>query len=149
VFDVETQAVASLTFELMGRPNVHVRYERATATHGEAMQTNAVYGSHGFMNWNWLPFGQDLKLSIRRTTGPNAAEVEVIPADADQSPNWKLEPIMQFRAFLQGQTDAIGMFDARALHALRIIRAVYDSAETGRPVRIQLDEPRPAALSPM
>jgi len=136
IFDTETQAVAALTFTCNGR-NIRIRFERTCATHGEALQTEGVYGTEGYVSWDWLPFGEDLKLQIHKTTGPETVDVETIPVDASKEPNWMFEPVLQFRNYLQGE-EAIGMFDKKALHAFRLIQAVYESADTGSPVTLNL-----------
>lgn len=136
VYNTETQAVAALTF-VCGGKKVRIRFERTCATHGQALQTEGIYGTKGVVSWNWLPFGDDLNLQIHRTTGPDSVEVETISADAGEAPNWMFEPVLQFRNYLRGE-EAIGMFDENALHAFRLIQAVYESAETGRAVTITL-----------
>jgi len=136
IFDTETQAVAALTFTCGGK-DVRIRFERTCATHGESVQTEGVYGTEGYVSRDWLPFGEDLKLQIHKTTGPDTTDVETVSVDAANEPNWMFEPVLQFRKFLHGE-DAIDMFDDKALHAFRLIQAVYESAETGSPVSLNL-----------
>lgn len=134
VFDTETQAVAAFTFICDGKP-IRIRFERTCATHGVEVQTEGIYGTEGYISWNWLPFGEDLKLDIHKTTGPGTSDKQTIPADPALEPNWMFEPVLQFRNFLLGG-EGIGMFDDKALQALQLIQAVYESAERGKPVTL-------------
>ena len=142
VFDTETQVVAALTLHSPDGAPIRVRYERTSGTHGAPEERVGVYGEKGHLSWNWLPYRETSTLTIRRTTGPDgAATHESVDVSTDEAPNWMFEPLLRFRDFVLGGSGAAGRFDARALDDLRIIRAIYASAASGCPTRVELAGP--------
>ncbi len=134
VYDIETQVVATVRFVRADDSLVDLRYERSCATHGEAEQREGIYGTDAFLSWNWLPFGEDLSLKVKISKDKESSSVEEISAEASEAPNWMFEPLLQFRSYVQGKNDAVGMFDAKALQAFQVIQAIYESSESKQPV---------------
>jgi len=140
VFDVETQAVASLVFEAREGGRVLVRYERTSATHGEPCDQSCIYGTEGFLRWDWLPFTENPRLLRRRTTGQTPPEETVgqVRPSLDRH-GWMQAPLREFNRYLRGDPGACGLFDAQAFRPFLILQAVYEAAASRRSVSVEFD----------
>lgn len=137
VYDVETQAGASLAFERVDGKTLTIRYERTNATHGEEMEAQRLYGTKGSLSWDWLPFGEGLAIARRQTLAADSQDVEEIPASATADLGaWVHAPVREFDRFLRGEATDWVLVDEEALKPFSIIRAIYDSAASGEPVTL-------------
>lgn len=134
VFDIETQAAASIRFELSDGSTIMVRYERTCSTHGEDYEAQGIYGTKGYLKWDWIPFGQDLRVCQRTTEAPSLASEVVYPCDPYASnQKWEYAPVHELDRYVRGDADATVLVNEKALEPFSIIRAIHDVAETGSP----------------
>jgi predicted dehydrogenase len=141
VYDIETQVGASLAFEQADGKTLTIRYERTNATHGEPLEAQMLYGTKGSLSWNWLPFGENLAITRRRTLSTDRLDVEQTPASSTADPGaWVHAPVREFDKFLRGEATDWVLVNEKALEPFSIIRAIYDSAGTGKSVTLNFTE---------
>jgi predicted dehydrogenase len=140
VYDIETQVAATLEFELSGGQQVTVRYERTCATHGDAFESEGIYGTEGYLKWNWLPFGDDLKITVQNTLGKEEQVTREIPATPyPEGDDWVVAPLREMDRHLRGEETAGVLVNDRALQTFRLLRAIYEAGESGEPVVVEFD----------
>jgi len=139
IYDIETAASASLQFGLRSNESVVVRYERTSATHGKTVAIEAVYGTEGYIEWDWLPYMPGTKkLRVYRTVGPDDVEQEeVIAGEPGPHENWVHAPVREFYNFLKGDADAAVLADQRLLEPFRVLRGIYDSGKSGQSISFE------------
>jgi predicted dehydrogenase len=131
VFDVETQAIAQMNYELPDGSIVRVDYERASATHGAEESVFEVEGSWGALNLRWVN-NTKLRLSHDRD---GALLSEEIPLQSD-TVSIHHRPVLEMLNAVRGKP-SLAIVNEDALFNFRCLRALYDSHESGRPVTIE------------
>ena len=111
-----------------------VRYERTCSTHGDTFDAEGIYGTEGFIQWSWLPFGENLHVTVDSTQAPKLKSEVVYPIAADGS--WVQAPVCEFDRYLRGAKDAQVLVNEKALEPFGIVQAIYDSAESGQPITL-------------
>lgn len=136
--DVETQGVATIEFRRADGTPVIVRYERTSASHGPAVSIQGIYGTTGYLEWDWLPFGENLTLRRSRTQPgtPPAPETlrTITPPNHD---GWMYAPVREMHRLIQGAGDARVLANEQAVNAALLLHAVYQSAEERRAVEVE------------
>lgn len=138
VYDVESQLAATLRFELSGGEQVSVRYERSCATHGNAYDSEGIYGTEGYVKWNWLPFGDDLKISVQTTTGKDAQETrEIKGTPYPEGDDWVVAPLREMDRYLRGDKNAKVLVNDHAINTFALLRAIYQAGESKEMVHVE------------
>jgi len=139
VFDVETQAACSMEFFRRDQSRMLVRYERTCATHGPAMKVVGIYGTRGYLEWDWLPWGENPRIRIRRTgAGGQVSTEEIAADDAESAGRWLTAPLHEFDRYLRGDRKAIVVANRDALATTAMLRAVYDASASGQAVSVKM-----------
>lgn len=137
VFDIETTTLASLRFELANGDEVIVRYERTASHHGETYENEGIYFTDGYIKWNWLPFATNGSLTVRTTKSPALASEDVTPAtDYPENDTWQQAPVRELDRYIRGDKNAKVLVNEKAIQPFSILRAIYDCAESGKPVEL-------------
>jgi predicted dehydrogenase len=139
VYDIDTHATASLCFETANGNHITIRYERGGGFHGDALETEGIYGTEGHIKWDWLPFSENPRVAVQKTKAPGLADVIVYPVTKQpQEESWVHAPLREFDRFLRGDANAMVLVNEKALQSFNILRAIYEVSETGNPVTLDL-----------
>jgi predicted dehydrogenase len=131
VFDVETQVIAQMTYELAGGETVRVDYERASATHGREEMVFEVEGERGALDLDWVG-----KPGIRFSHDAAGKLVwEEMPLEPAAGSVHDC-PIQEMIRAVRGEPSAT-IANEDALFNFRCLRALYDVCESGRAVTIE------------
>lgn len=138
VFDIETHAAATIRFVLDGGKAVTVRYERGSCLHGEPYETEGIYGTEGYLTWDWLPFSEQPRVLLKRTKAPDLADEIAYPLDCyPEGDGWMEAPLREFDRYLRGDAKARVLVNENALKSFNLICAIYEVAEHGQPVTLE------------
>jgi len=135
---VEQHAAAALRCRLRDGSIVHVTYERAACTHGEARSAVELEGSRGAVTWDWLMLAGEGEVVHRHDHAGHVTST-VTGCDNRESAPFHHKPLTFFYLTLQGEpTPAILGEQARFNFAC--LRAVYDCARSRQPQIVQKQE---------
>lgn len=135
---VEQHAAAALRCRLRDGSIVHVTYERAACTHGEARTTVELEGSHGAVSWDWLMLAGEGKV-IHRHDHAGHVTSTVTRCDNREGAPFHHKPLSFFYRALQGES-APAILGEQARFNFACLRAIYDCANTGQPQVVQKRE---------
>ncbi|MEX0325169.1 MAG: Gfo/Idh/MocA family protein [Puniceicoccaceae bacterium] len=139
VFDIETHTAATVRFVMEDGKAVTIRYERGCCLHGEAYEIEGVYGTGGYLAWDWIPFGDQLHVRLKKTMGPDEADETAYPAvDYPEGDGWAEAPLREFDRYLRGDASARVIVNEKALQSFQLLGSIYEVSETGQPVTLQL-----------
>jgi predicted dehydrogenase len=131
VFDVETQVIAQLQYELADIGKVQVDYERASATHGREETAFEVEGTRGAFSLDWI-WEDKLRLSLDRAGALFVEEVAIEPETASVHDR----PIQDMIRAVRGEP-SLTIANADALFNFRCLRALYAAYEAKCPVTVE------------
>lgn len=131
VFDVETQVVAQMNYELADNTIIRVDYERASATHGREESVFELEGKRGAIDLEWA-FGDKVRLSYDRE---GAVVTEVIPIEPETM-GFHERPIQDMIRAVRGKP-SLAIINEDALFNFRCLRALYEAHERGCPVTVE------------
>lgn len=135
---VEQHAAAVLRCRLRDGAVVHVTYERAACTHGEARSVVELEGSHGAVTWDWLMLAGEGEVVCRRDHAGHVTST-VTGCDHREGVPFHHKPLTFFYRVLQGET-APAILGEQARFNFACLRAVYDCARSGQPQIVQKRE---------
>jgi predicted dehydrogenase len=131
VFDTESHAGAAMRFTT-AEGVIHVAYERANATHGEEFARAEFSGTLGSVRWT--PFDSHAPVHLRTDRDGEPREEVVEPPEREDLSIFD-RPLVHFAAAVAGRPSPASV-GRDAVTEFRCLRAIYDVARTGRPVRI-------------
>ncbi len=131
VFDVETQVIAQINYELPDGSNVRVDYERTSATHGREESLFEVEGSRGAINLSWI-WSDEARLFYDRDGTVITEEIPLKPETASVHDRPLLDLIRSIRG-----APSLTIANADALFNFRCLRALYEAHVNGYPVTVQ------------
>lgn len=128
-FDVETHGGAAICIEARAGYRVHVSYERAAATHGKERSILELDGDLGSVEWDWLPWMNDGKLSLHLRRDDEGKPVsERIEFDSAKELDCHARPLAFLLARLAGQADPAPSRN-RVLFNCAATLALYEAVE--------------------
>lgn len=137
IFDVEMHGGGSLRYHLPDGNALHVAFDLASCTHGEALDIAEIDGLEGAVRWDWrmndhrgnVTFGHDDtgKIKTDTTTYTNDDPVDVMD-----------KPLVYFYRRTQGQP-SLAVVNEQAVFNFSCIEAMYQCAATGQPQSVTLD----------
>lgn len=135
---VEQHAAAALRCRLRDGAVVHVTYERAACTHGEARSVVELEGSHGAVTWDWLMLAGEGEV-VHRCDHAGHVTSTIVGCDNREGVPFHHKPLTFFYRVLQGET-APAILGEQARFNFACLRALYDCAATGQPQTVQKRE---------
>lgn len=140
VFDVETHVGATLRLTTANGTTLIVDYERASASQGSERMIMEIDGMSRSVKWDWIPWLKQGKadVALRQDRDGQVSETtETFDLSGEQA--FHHRPLNYFVRALRGE-DVPAVNDAQALFGFAVVRAIYEVAETGRPVVVDLDD---------
>jgi predicted dehydrogenase len=136
VFDVETQALIALVYENAQGEKTRVFIDRASSTYEAPVKQFSLTGARGSVEWDWTGLGEEIKLRVHTTGNPEPQESSI----TTPGPLWYHNtPLGEMLKMLRGEPHH-ALSGADALFCAALMRAIYDSAETGSTVRLSLSD---------
>lgn len=140
-YEVETHALATVRFELPDGSSLRINYERSCMPHGDPLELATLQGVSASIDWKFLPFDTEAVLRKRVRRSVKEADEEIIPADPyPEGEGWLSAPLLEFDRLIHGDQNALAWADDQILHSFGIVQAIYEAAETGRPVAVALSK---------
>lgn len=103
------------------------------------MKAVGIYGTRGYLEWDWLPWGENPRIRIRRTgAGGQVSTEEIAADDAESAGRWLTAPLHEFDRYLRGDRKAIVVVNRDALATTAMLRAVYDASASGQAVSVKM-----------
>ncbi len=138
VFDTDQHVGASLVLTRADGQRVRVTYERSACTHGAERDIAEIEGMTGAVRWDWVDWVGDGRVTITTDDHGQPSEATSQPvAEVPAHAHWR--PLVQFAAQLRGEaSDAV--VDERAVFNFLTLRAISDSARTGQPQTVTLED---------
>jgi predicted dehydrogenase len=131
VFDVETQVIAQMDYELADGSLIKVDYERASATHGREESVFEFEGSRGAIDLEWI-WNDKIQIRLDSKGSLTSEELELEPENASVHER----PIREMMRAVRGES-SLTIFNDDALFNFRCLRALFDAAESGGTVSVE------------
>jgi predicted dehydrogenase len=133
VFDVETHAGAAMVWHLPGGARVHINYERASGTHGKSAHFSEIEGTKGAFEWTWAWNSTSSGVKRNYQDGKTAEEpLEFVDAwEAKHGIGQSDRPLVAFYKRVVLGEDVPSLLGNDSLFNFRVLRAIFDAAETG------------------
>ncbi len=135
VFDVETHAVATLLYERADGSQLTLHYERQSGSFERDLDEATLTGTRGSVSWSCMGYEGDITLSLRN------ADDEEGKLQVFETPegNWvNHAPLLSTLELLAGRPNR-ALAGGDALFQISTLRAIYDVAESGKPVTLRRD----------
>lgn len=133
IFDVEQHAGATLRYTLADGTSVIVNYERASGTHSEEQSVIEITGLQGSLRWSWpLSRGRAILTHTYDHQGVSESKTISFPPPGAETLRFGDKPLVYFHQRIHNQPSA-ALVNEQALFNFSCIRAIYDSARSGRP----------------
>ncbi|SFJ02728.1 Predicted dehydrogenase [Paenibacillus sp. UNC496MF] len=132
VYDIEGHVGAMLKFVRDDGRSVWVQYERASCTHGEPHAFVEIEGTKGAVKWS--PYFETDRVLVKTDRG---GEVEAKEREVPyEGPIGYMDhPVHLFRRKVKGLASSAIVNEQAVFNFLQLL-AIYESAESGRPVRL-------------
>jgi predicted dehydrogenase len=136
VFDVETHAVATLLFERADGTQLTLHYERQTGSFERDLDEATLTGTRGSVSWSCMGYEGDITLSLRNADDEEG-KVQIFEPPAGD--NWVHDaPLLSTLDLLAGRPNR-ALAGGDVLFQIATLRAIYDVAESGKPVTLRRD----------
>jgi len=135
VFDIETHAVATLLYERRDGSHVTIQYERQTGSFERDLDDSTLNGTRGSVTWNSGGYQGDITVSLR-SANDEAGKPQRFPPPEGA---WvHSAPLLSMLDLLEGRP-SFALVGGDALFQISTLRAIYDVAETGKPITLHRD----------
>jgi predicted dehydrogenase len=135
VFDVETHAVATLIYERPDGSSVPVHFERQTGSYERDLSESTITGTRGSVSWTCMGWEGDIEISVRNASDEEG-KTEVLAAPGE---GWfDRAPLEAMLDLIEGRPNR-ALAGANALFQAAVLRALYESAETGHEIVVHRD----------
>jgi predicted dehydrogenase len=134
-FDVETHLVATLLYERADGTRVTLHYERQSGSFERDLDEATLTGTRGSISWSCMGYEGDITLSLRNADDEEG-KVQLFEAPAG---DWVGHaPLLSTLDLLAGRPNR-ALAGGDALFQISTLRALYDVAESGKPVTLRRD----------
>ena len=135
---IETHAGASMRLTLEDGSVVIVDYERGNGFHGEPQSLLNVDGPEGGLTWQWCPpFENDTATLTHSLDVEGKLESRVETFGQFGWEDVHARPLLAFASQIEGKESVI-LSPAQLAFNFGVMAAIYESAESGRPVEVKL-----------
>ena len=130
VFDVETHAVATLLFERAEGAPVPVHFERQSGSFERDLSESTLTGTRGSTSWTAMGWDGDIELTLRNAADEEGKTQRLSPPGE----GWvDYAPLHEMLNLIEGRPHR-ALAGGDALFQARVVRAIYEAAESGREV---------------